>query len=80
MFELENLSGIPFVFEFLELPEGFKIRNDVPCSVFAHQVSALTANYGKALPQTLKVLVKNVFVTPDKNLEIEIPVENLRSR
>ena len=74
LFEIENLTGMPFVFEFQELPEGFSIRNDVPCLVKENSVSALGASFKNGCPKTVKVKVKNVYVTPEQNLEMELPL------
>lgn len=74
LFEIVNKSGFPFVFEFLDLKDGFSIRKDVPSSVMPYQVSALKASVKGGVPGSLKVKVLNVFTSPDTNLILEIPV------
>ncbi|MDR1602378.1 MAG: histidinol-phosphatase [Tannerella sp.] len=74
LFELENASGFPFIFEFTDLPQGFRIRNDVPWSVKPYETTAFTASVRGDAPQSVKVRVLNVFVTPENNLEMELPV------
>jgi len=74
LFEIVNKSGFPFIFEFIDLEDGFSIRKDVPSSVLPYQTSALKAAVKGNIPNSIKVRVLNVFISPDKNLVLEIPV------
>ncbi|MGE4434592.1 MAG: hypothetical protein AB7D40_11340 [Bacteroidales bacterium] len=74
LFEIINKSGFPFVFEFLDLDADFSIRKDVPSSVLPNQTSALKATVKGETPTSIKVKVLNVFITPDQNLIVEMPI------
>lgn len=75
LFEIVNKSGFPFIFEFIDLEDNFSIRDDVPSSVFPYQTSALKATVKGKVPVSVKVKVLNVFISPDNNLFLEIPVK-----
>ncbi|MCL2683493.1 MAG: CehA/McbA family metallohydrolase [Bacteroidales bacterium] len=74
--EVENLYHFPYEIEILGISEGYKIRN-----------RTFTLNGGEAIGTTvtrekpksepviaLRLKLKNVYITPEQNLEIEVPV------
>ena len=77
LFEIENMSGLPFKFEVLEVPNDLRFRNDVPIVAPALEVAALEGNNNikDASLQNIKIKVLNAFVAPKKNLIIDIPVK-----
>lgn len=78
LFEWVNRSDFPFTLEIVELPAGFRVRDDVPVNVHPGGVLALTANVREGVPQSLRVRVLNVETAPGQPLEMEIPVRLLR--
>jgi len=78
LFEFVNESGFPFTLQFSVLPEGFKIRNDFAISINPYETVAYIANVSENIPSTLNVKVLNVWVTPEKNLELFIPINYKR--
>jgi 3',5'-nucleoside bisphosphate phosphatase len=74
LFEIDNKSGLPFTFEFLNLPEDLGVRDDVPVSVHAYGVSGMKAYVGKVIPSIVRVRVLNTSISPDKCLETSIPL------
>ena len=77
LIEIENMSGLPFKFEVLEVPNDLRFRNDVPIVAPALEVAALEGNNNikDASLQNIKIKVLNAFVAPKKNLIIDIPVK-----
>ena len=78
LFEYVNESGFPFSFQLNDLPEGFRIRNDLSMTVNPYEKVAFTATVREEVPSSISVKVLNVWTTPDKNLEILIPVTHIR--
>lgn len=74
LLEFINTSGIPYKMEFGALPSGFRVRNDVPFSIHANGISTFQIHCKEQLPASLSVKVLNTWITPDKNLEFNIPL------
>jgi len=74
LLEYVNESGFPFIFQPTDLPEGFRMRSDIPMTVNPYETVAFTASARGEIPSGLKVKVLNVWITPDENPEMIIPV------
>jgi len=74
LFEYVNESGFPFTFQLNSLPEGFRIRSDVSMTVNPYEKVSFTASARNEIPSSLKVKALNVWITPNENPEIEIPI------
>ena len=78
LFEYVNESGFPFTFQLNSLPEGFRIRSDVPMTINPYETVALTASAQGEIPSSLSVKALNVWITPTENPEIMIPVSLIK--
>ena len=78
LFEYVNESGFPFTLQVNTLPEGFRIRSDVPITVAPYETVAFTASARGEIPSSLSVKVLNVWTTPTENPEITLQVTQVK--
>ncbi|MDR0796907.1 MAG: histidinol-phosphatase [Tannerella sp.] len=77
-FEYINESGFPFILDIQFLPEGFRIRDDLPMKVNPYETVGYTASMQDKIPTSLSVKALNIWITPTENLELNIPVTYIK--
>jgi len=75
LFEYVNESGFPFTIEINSLPEDFRIRSDMAITVNPYETVAFTASVKGKIPSNISVRLLNVWIKPDENLEIILPID-----
>ena len=79
LFEYVNVSGVPIIIQPEVLPEGVGFRNDFAITVNPYETVALSASVSGEIPTSLKVKIFNVWLTPNENLEMVIPITYIQN-
>jgi len=73
--EITNISGIPYSFKVISPEKQIKLDEGLPFRIGANEITGMSASTKETgVPASIKLEVKNVWIAPDKCLEIELPI------
>ena len=75
LLEYINESGLPFTLQLNELPDGFRVRNDLIFTVNPYESVAFTAS-ARTIPASLSVNILNVWTTPTEHPQINLTLNS----
>ena len=76
LFEYVNESGFPFTLQITDIPEGFRMRNDLIITVNPYETVAFPSSVKGERPEKISVKVVNLWIKPDENLETVMKIVN----